>query len=74
MLFVFHLDKTFLMKEKLVEYTKALPLLLYKVSTWNKSEGSEAAVKTPVSPFPVLIVRQVAAWPQTWTDKRKRQK
>lgn len=55
MFFVFHLDKTFHMKEKLAEYTKLLLLLLYKVSTWNKSEGPEAAVKTPVSPFPVLI-------------------
>lgn len=55
MFFVFHLDKTFHMKEKLAEYTKLLLLLLYKVSTWNKSEGPEAAVKTPVSPFRVLI-------------------
>lgn len=55
MFFVFHLDKTFLMKEILTEYTKLLLLLLYKVSTWNKSEGPEAPVKTPVSPFPVLI-------------------
>lgn len=44
---VFYLDKTFLMNKKVAVYLKPLPLLLYSVSPWIKSEGPEAAVKTP---------------------------